>query len=226
MGISLRVGLRYAMVPEQGRSGDLIFSGLTPDGRQWVLVGDLAGHGPLVASKVPLLAERFEYQVQQGGDGCDLIRDLDIFLGELSDSELSNHYLVYCLAELSPDRQSLRLWNGGLPGCFLSRSDGTLQHFPSQGIPLGTSIDISPELEYMDEEFHPGDCLYLFTDGLSEAVDVQGQYIGAEAIVQLLSELEEYEELDTVLTRIVSYCQRTEASDDMTLVELRNWATS
>lgn len=210
--------LRYTLAVADGTHGDLLFSAFTPDGRQWLLVGDVAGHGPAAAVCVPLLSYVFYRSARIGGDIEPVLQELNAVMHRQLPAEI---FLVYCLLEVSADRRTLRLWNGGLPGSLRVGAGGVVEHFPSLGLPLGVSAVIPASDECQTLILREGDRIYLFSDGLTEVADREGNLFGADQLARSLAALPADGDLAVVLAQLAEFHGGTDFADDMTLVELR-----
>lgn len=210
--------LRYSLTAADGTLGDMLFSAFTPDGRQWLLVGDVAGHGPAAAVCVPLLSYVFYRSARIGGDIEPVLQELNTVMHRQLPAEI---FLVYCLAEVSADRRMLRLWNGGLPGSLRVGAEGVVERFPSLGLPLGVSARIPAGDECQTLALREGDRIYLFTDGLTEVADREGNFFGADQLARSLAALSADGDLAEVLAQLAEFHGGSNFADDITLVELR-----
>ena len=73
----------------------------------------------------------------------------------------------------------------------------------------------------------PGDCLLLFTDGLTEALNPAGEAFGSERVRAALVELAGRREIsavrlaDELVHRVIDFVASERLADDLTLVVLR-----
>lgn len=95
-----------------------------------------------------------------------------------------------------------------------------IHYMPASGnMPLGVMEDAEFDSEKLD--LHPGDTLFLYTDGLTEAMDVQHQPYGEEAAlesIKLCTGKEAREIVSRMTERVLQYAAGTEQSDDITLL--------
>jgi sigma-B regulation protein RsbU (phosphoserine phosphatase) len=96
-----------------------------------------------------------------------------------------------------------------------------IEHFPSLGLPLGVSAVIPVSDECQTLAFREGDRIYLFSDGLTEVADGEGNFFGTDQLVRSLAALSADGDLTAVLAQLAEFHGGTEFADDMTLVELR-----
>jgi len=211
--------LRYLMSSVDKTNGDVLLSAFTPDGRQWVLVGDIAGHGPAAALGIPLVSQVFYRQAGQGCVAKDLLEELNSAMFEKLPTII---YMPYVFVEISTDRHLLGVWNGGLPGCLLSEPDKAPMHFSSTTFPMGMCANYRLDDDgHQTAEFPKDGRLWLFTDGLSELPGQADQRLGGDGAVALLDGLGQQEDLTKLWQKLEDYHGSPQFPDDMTLVELR-----
>jgi sigma-B regulation protein RsbU (phosphoserine phosphatase) len=102
------------------------------------------------------------------------------------------------------------------------RSDGRVEELSSAGIVLGLFDDIS--LEKSQVTLAPGDSLMFYTDGITEAINEQGQLFDLPRLVRLLEQgagLAPQAILDRVVTAVYDWLGPQPQSDDLTLFILR-----
>jgi CheY-like chemotaxis protein len=210
--------IRYLISSVDKTNGDVLLSAFTPDGRQWVLVGDIAGHGPVAALGIPLVSQIFYHQAGQGSIANDLLKDLNRAMFEKLPAVI---YMPYVFVEISTDRQCLFIWNGGLPGCLMFEPDRESVYFSSMTFPMGLCADYRFNGDgYQLAEFPKDGRLWIFTDGLSELPGKANQRLGCEGVVALLTGLDRDEELTKLWREFEAYYGSSQFPDDMTLVEL------
>jgi sigma-B regulation protein RsbU (phosphoserine phosphatase) len=69
--------------------------------------------------------------------------------------------------------------------------------------------------------FHKGDTLFCYTDGLTEAINLDGVEFGEERLLQLLKKnghLNSYQLKNLVLEEVNRFTQMKEVRDDLTIV--------
>ncbi|HZT80818.1 MAG TPA: SpoIIE family protein phosphatase [Gemmataceae bacterium] len=96
----------------------------------------------------------------------------------------TDRFVTLAAALLDPARQAVTVFNAGHPKPLLyRRATGTLQEVfvnGAAGAPLG--VTKGRAYEPGELRLHPGDCLLLYTDGVSDAANVQGERFGMPGI--------------------------------------------
>ena len=118
---------------------------------------------------------------------------------------------------------SFRYSNGGHNPPRLVRSDSRVEVLPTtENLVLG----IAPEHEYHNGEVRlaPGDTLFLYTDGITEAQNVNDEEFGEERLDAKLASLGQVPARDivtTVVDEVQAFAGDAPQSDDITCVAMR-----
>jgi phosphoserine phosphatase RsbU/P len=134
-------------------------------------------------------------------------------------------YVTAVLVELSPSRGTGRFVSAGHTSALLVRRDGTATWLASTGVPLG----LLPGLPIHDTplEIAPGDRLLLFSDGVTEAQDADGEEFGEERLLDLVRASNGRSAADLVagvFEAIDAFASDTPQYDDITLLVLERCA--
>jgi serine phosphatase RsbU (regulator of sigma subunit) len=127
-------------------------------------------------------------------------------------------------AILEPESGSLSYANAGHDLPYLHRN-GQAEELRARGMPLG----LMPGMSYEQKEImlEPRDSALLYSDGLVEAHDPQGEMFGFPRLRALIAEHGEERSLgDFLLEELYSFVgQGWEQEDDITLLTLRRSST-
>lgn len=208
--------IRYLQSPFALFNGDLLLAAFKPSGGMHVLLGDFTGHGLPAAIGAMPLAEVFYGMTAKGYSLTDVLREINAKL---------RHILprgVFCCATLlnvSFQRQVVEVWNGGLPNGYLLRVNGERVPLTSRHLPLGV---LEPAAFNDACEVYPaglGDRVFLFSDGVLEACNKQGQFFGEERLLQVFAN---NRQADAVFDAIKHALLRFsgEQQDDVSLLEV------
>lgn len=210
-------GLRFLFSPLEKASGDIILSACRPDGGQHILLGDFTGHGLSAAIGGPIVAEIF-YSRTQAGDTLDLI--LTKINETLCEKLPVDMFMAGCLVALSPSRREATVWNCTMPDIILFRQGKAHQKIPSAHRPVG--ILMMP--------YHAGtpltsltasDRITLYSDGIDECANPQGEMFGSGRVETLLAEiLASDKNLEEIHTILQDFRGDAKQKDDITLVEI------
>ena len=80
---------------------------------------------------------------------------------------------------------ALRYCNAGHNPPYLLRVDGASERLPATGVPFGVDGDLPYRLA--EATLRPGDALFLYSDGITEAFNSQGEEFGAARLEAALA---------------------------------------
>jgi serine phosphatase RsbU (regulator of sigma subunit) len=128
--------------------------------------------------------------------------------------------LFYAVLDL--ERQSFCYSNAGHERPMLVKANGEALRLCTGGLPLGM-VD---EWVYEDEcvDFHSGDLLVVFSDGIGETVDEQGEHFGDERALEVVkanAHLSAGGLMERILDAVRTYSGNSLQSDDRTLVVVK-----
>ena len=152
---------------------------VTPDLFACVIT-DVSGKGVSAALLAALLQGAFAFASEGATNIEDAMARVNRFLYERARGE-KYATVVYCTVSRNGE---LRWSNAGHPKPLLLRANGELQALDSTGLPIGM-MDIST-YEVQSIQLEPGDKIVLFSDGLSEAANSQGEFFGKQALDGIL----------------------------------------
>ncbi|MCM2254743.1 MAG: SpoIIE family protein phosphatase [Vicinamibacteria bacterium] len=206
-------------IPAREVGGDFFDYFALPGGQAVILVGDVSGKGVGAALLMANVQATLRARLPLVKDLAELATALD---EEIEKTTPAAVYLTLFLAILEPERRALRYVNAGHNTQFLLHGAGGFEELSSTGRPLG----LLPGGGYEEREvsLQAGDCLFLFTDGLTEAENAEGEPFGAERLPELLAS-ERTHGPDDIL-RVIEEAVRAhrgavEAADDATMVALK-----
>lgn len=106
------------------------------------------------------------------------------------------------------------------------RSQGEIQHIDTfdLGFPLALEDDIRPFIKQVQIKLEPGDVVVLYTDGITEAVNVRRRQYGLERLQQMVQQHLKQSAADirqAVIADIQNYIGDQPLRDDLTLVVLK-----
>ncbi len=183
----LDVAARYeAAEADAFIGGDLYAVQDTPHGVR-VIVGDVRGKGMGAVAAVAVVIGAFREAAEQESTLEAVAQRLERALareGTRRDGlDAFEGFTTAVLAEIAHGDGLVRLINRGHPGPLLLHADGRLCVLSATepALPLGMG-DLGAWPDRADEaEFPPGAMLLLYTDGLSEARDIRGEFYNPAA---------------------------------------------
>ena len=190
----------------------------TPGG--WgVAIGDVCGKGEEAAAVTAAARHAIRVLAHWTADPAEVLAKAnEVMLAE----EFGDRFVTAKNAHLrwQDGRLHVVLGSAGHPGPVLVRPDGRTTIMSPGGLPLGLFPTAQPGREEIDLE--PGDVLFFFTDGVTEARSPELTYF-EDRLTDELAGLAGQPPRDIVAglqTLVVEFC-RNELRDDMTMLVLR-----
>lgn len=144
------------------------------DGRLFLFLGDVTGHGTPSAMITAIVAATFKLLENSSLQVPEILATAH---RQLKDFAKENYLMTMMAIEYDPATRILRSWNAGAPNFVVLRASGECKYLGNPGTPLGVNQD-SLELGYEEYQLIPQDRLILFTDGLPEAENKEGKLFG------------------------------------------------
>jgi PAS domain S-box-containing protein len=204
--------------PTDLTGGDYFDTIAHPDGRVTVAIGDVSGHG--VGSALVMAATRAYVRAftRSEADAATLLRNLN---GALTADLHQGRFVTLMLIQVDPRTRSIEYAGAGHLPSYLLRGDGGVELvMGSTGPPLGLLADAEyatcGPIAYGD-----GDTIVLFTDGVTEAENADGQEFGPERavnVVRLHQRSSARELVERLAEAVRSFCGVERQRDDITAV--------
>jgi serine phosphatase RsbU (regulator of sigma subunit) len=184
------------------------------------VLGDVQGHGLAAVSTVAALLGSFREAVLARSDLTEVVAALDRRL--VVDSAEARHAELFATAvllEFSGDGRSVRVLTCGHPPPILLR-DGTASEIEvAPWTPLGLGLlDGLPRQDESTVPLHPGDVLFLASDGVTEARNSHGAFYPLLERLPRLADRDPAGLADHVLADLLAHCGNIR--DDVTMLAL------
>ena len=129
------------------------------------------------------------------------------------------------IAEINPATREMRYVNAGHNDPVLRRSSGAIERLSSGGPPFGLPQFTDVEIAYASGrlQLEPGDLLFVFTDGVIEAVNESGEEYGERRLLPLLASANKevaVATLERVMTNVNAFVGYARQHDDITALVL------
>jgi sigma-B regulation protein RsbU (phosphoserine phosphatase) len=183
-----------------------------------IVLGDVAGKGPPAAILAASVQGMISAQAETGDPPSAIMGRVNRALVKRS---LTGRFVTAFFGILAPDGK-LTTCNAGHNYPILVRRNGERQELEAGGVPLG--ILETDDFKQETVQLHPGDTLVTYSDGISEAVNVDGEMFGEERLYDILDESLGFEAealLDRIHERVRVFSEGHPQADDITLLILR-----
>ena len=212
------VRIATAMRPANTVGGDYFDVIDLGPGRIAVVVADVAGKGMPAALLMALLQGSLRTLVSAGMRGAELVTTLN---AHLTASLPSNRLITFFYAEVETATGGSTWVNAGHNPPFLLPASGPARRLEPNGIALGVLADAVFVAEPLQIE--PGDRLFVYTDGLTEAASPADEEFGDARLLTAL-EARRGATGETLIAEVIAealrFCGPARPRDDMTLLAL------
>ena len=186
------------------------------DGSLYFVLGDVSGKGVAASMLMSHLQAMFRTLI---GTGLPLAQIIERASRLFCESTLSNHYATLVCGRAEKNG-SVELCNAGHPAQLLRR--GVMVHqINATSLPLG--MFCSEEFSFEKAQLKKGDCLLLFTDGLSEAQNPEETEFGVEPLKEIIRSrptLAAQEIVQACVSEVSRFRSGLRLKDDLTLMVL------
>jgi len=196
-------------------SGDLYDFAELPDGRIFVFVADISGHG------VPSALVGAMCKMSLGSQDFSRINPGEI-LKRLSDAMrkvTSNHYLTGTVLLINPRARTIEYANGGHIPCLLQSATSSFLPLEATGTVIGSFI--SAPYDFRKIAYPSGTRLILLTDGIVEQKNANREEFGLERFQRALAEMRTQTPamvVGEIWRRSCEFAGTDRFSDDVTLL--------
>lgn len=131
--------------------------------------------------------------------------------------------MIYGILEVPSG--NFRYVSAGHPGPVVLPMDGPPLVLESEGFPIGLTDEVYEERSYA---LHEGDRLFLYSDGVTEAMNAAGEQFGVDRFLQVLSQSRAWalqEAVDAVVAAVTNWQGAEKRHDDLAIMAIELRAT-
>ncbi|MEL6459319.1 MAG: SpoIIE family protein phosphatase [Cyanobacteria bacterium J06621_15] len=211
------------MEPADEVGGDY-YDVLNVDGNVKIGIGDVTGHG--LESGMLMLMVQTAVRTLQEVEETNPVRFMDILNRTIYKNIQrmdSAKNLTLSLIDYSDGELNL---TGQHEEVILARSNGEVELLDTTdlGFPIGLDDEIADFVGEQKIKLSAGDVAVLFTDGITEAEDIHGNFYGIDKLCEVIKQnrhLSSAEIKDAVIEDVRSHIGLQEVFDDITLLVLK-----
>jgi len=207
-------------IPSREVGGDYYDCFDLGEGKYALIMADVAGKGISAALLVSTLNAALHAYLEFNLPLTDLADKLNKLIYKASPPD---KYITFFIALLDSTIGELDILNAGHNPALLLRKDGTLKQIEAGGIGLGM-LDLGIPYSGQTLSMNPGDKLFLYTDGIPEAMNLNEEEYSDERMINFLKEnskrpVDEFIKL--IVADVKKYAGEAEQSDDITSMILK-----
>lgn len=193
-------------------------------GRLYFIIADVSGKGIPAALMTSYVKSLFHFAAQQAMAPADIVTRIN---DNMCADNSTNMFVTMLVGYIDAVSNTMVMANAGHNPAVVCSGDGCRYLDLPAGLPAG----VMPGMPYSETAcpFAPGDTLFLYTDGMSEAESPQGVLYGQEKLLETVSEtMNRLPEPSTAVASLADevkrYCDNVYA-DDITMLCISSSAT-
>ncbi|MCP4550848.1 MAG: SpoIIE family protein phosphatase [Bacteroidetes bacterium] len=212
--------LYAAMDAAKSVGGDFYDFFMIDEERLGLVIADVSGKGIPAALFMAVSRTILKTQAITGlpANEC-LIRTNDSLCLENANSM----FVTVFYAILNIKTGELSYANAGHNPPYILRKNGTVEMLAGMG-ELVIAVIKGIKYSLYNEKLAPGDVLYLFTDGVTEAMNINDELFNEARLVEVLSQNKDASAkqiIDAIVDKVKDFVNGAEQSDDITALALR-----
>lgn len=215
---SPRLEIRSAYIPSATLSGDF-YDYFLQDDLTYLFVADVSGHGLPAAILVSLLKSYIHTETTPDGSLAEFMARLNDFLFSVS---LPTQFATAALFRLNAHREIVYANAAHPPFLLYRRATGetTLLEQPSN------LLGAMPNMAFEEQSFSvaPGDTLFVYTDGLTDRVNQNGDFYSIDRVARLIETAGDADlgtVYDSIFADVHDFMASEEFKDDIAFVVTR-----
>ncbi len=189
------------------------------DDRTVLAIGDVSGKGAGAAMLMSNLQASIRTAVKIGSDLKTMIEQINDLI---FDNTQAHQFITFLAGVYDHSTGRFDYVNAGHNPPLLVKKDGTLTLLESGGLILGALADMTYEQESI--KLDKGDLLFLYTDGLSEAENPEGDMYDEERVEEFVKRnhgMDIGKMVDLLASEVEGFMNGMERKDDLTLLIAR-----
>lgn len=186
------------------------------DGRCVIALGDVSGKGTGAALLMSSVHAAVRAQATTRLSASEIVGEINLYI---FDNTPANRYVTLFYSELDSQTHQLTYINAGHNPPLLVRANGKVATLDIGGFPAG----ITQFADYQEgrAEIEPGDVMVIYSDGVTESLDEQGEEFGESRLIEIVQKNRGRtaaglrDRIDEALAKFVG---KAKSVDDLTLV--------
>ena len=213
----------YGFIKTAKSVGGDFYDYFTRDDKFFFCLGDVSGKGVPASLFMAVIHALFRNVSRHISNPSEIVKTLNIGLSERNEM---NMFCTMFVGALDLKTGHLDFCNAGhnAPIICRKKEDGSNDiHFmkPKTNIAIGVDGDFDYQVE--DTVFHPGDSIFLYTDGISEAENINHEMFGDNATLKTFTRAKAcahsaQDVVKYIYNTIAKYTTNAEQSDDITML--------
>ena len=210
-----------SMIPAKEVGGDLYDFFMIDDDHLAMVIADVSGKGVSAALFMVIAKTLIQNQAELGGqDPADVLSHVNAKLMRINKASM---FVTTWMAILTISTGDLIYVDAGHEYPAIRRNGGSFELIDDvRGLPVA----VSGKTKFISDTFvlHPGDTLYVYTDGVPDASNKAGEMFGRERMLEALNEEPDAapEVLDgNVKAKLAAFVEDAPQFDDITMLTFK-----
>jgi serine phosphatase RsbU (regulator of sigma subunit) len=213
-----RIEIRSAYIPSEVLSGDF-YDYFVQDGLLYLFVADVSGHGLPAAILVSMLKSYIHTEAASDRSLANFMAALNEFLFSVS---LPTQFATAAFFRMTEDGQIAYSNAAHPPFLLYQRNRGRAMLVEQPGNLLGAM----PRMDFDEHTLtvSPGDTLFVYTDGLTDRCNTNGEFYSIDRVASLLersSDADVGAVYDSIYADVTEFATTEEFRDDIAFVVTR-----
>ena len=209
---------RLDVVPGTIVAGDLVCACQDSLGRPMVFLGDVAGKGAAAGLLMAALEARLVAESERDAELSEMVRRSNNAIMRVTDA---SEFITLWTVIFDLENNQAFCVDSGHGYCVIIRRDGSVEQVQIEegGPPIGVVSDYP----YVGEsvEFHPGDRMVIFSDGLAEQQGPDGNMFEFERVFKALEgSPDEQEDVSRLYAALEAFAGGRSWQDDVTIMSV------
>jgi serine phosphatase RsbU (regulator of sigma subunit) len=193
------------------------------DDHLFLCVCDVTGHGLPAALLAGRINSFVQHEITIALHPCNVVDTLNRFVAQHF-AGLAIFATFLCV-EIDMRLHSIAYAGAGHPPALLQRSNGNFELLDSLSPLIGVFMEMGRSCQVSKTSFARGDRLLLFTDGLTETRNTEGEMLGIDGVRAILEGVNRETSSDEILVELAAarrrFAGREIPDDDVLLVATR-----
>lgn len=194
--------LHCMLEPAKAVGGDLYDYFLIDNDHLFFMIGDVSDKGVSAALFMSIAKSLFKSHFSKNNKP-DIVEEVKRINSTLSQDNTSMMFVTFFVGILNLKTGDIEYVDGGHECPLIMKADSSVQVFQKK---TGLPIAVDPDFPYQSDKFsiNPGDRLFLYTDGLEDAQDINGKRRSLEPTLDLLRTIPPSESLPNINNRLMA----------------------
>lgn len=211
----------YATLTSAKEVGGDLYDFFIQKGKFFFVIGDVSGKGVPASLVMAITCSLYRIFAKHISDPKVIIEMIN---SSLSKNNEANMFVTLFTGVLDMSSGRLTYCNAGHNPPYILKADSTIEILPTNpNIPVG----VFNEYKYENQEtkLQPGDVIFLYTDGLTEAENDNAELYSEKRLTMCLKNIknnaETKEIVDCVQKDVINHVENADQSDDLTMMAIK-----